>query len=530
MRLTGEQLDLGYVLRALRRKLPILIIAALTVPGVAYFLSDRQEDKYTASAKMLFRDPQFDQRLFGNFSAPILNPDRRAATDLELLSLPHVAELAARRLDMTEDQVRSAISVEALGQADIFAINAESRVPLEAARIANEYAKSFVAFRLQTDVATIRSAREELEGEIEAATEPNSPLRKSLQQLQSRLDVVGSLQTGKAEVVQPASVPESPSSPKPVRDAGFGLFFGLLLGVALAILAQIRDRRIRDVAEFEHIFHRPLLTVLARSAALERSDPALRTAAEVDREAFRMLWVSLRYFTATRNIRSVLITSPDRDDGKSTVAWGLAVAAASAGTKTLLIEADLRNTTLAARHQAPTTNGLTNVLIGDIDHRDAIVSLNLPVSKKGGAARAFDVLFAGPPPPDPTDLLQSQRMIDFLRKVEDEYELVILDSPPAAIVSDTIPLMSMVRGVVVVGRVNNTMRDHAQRLRHQCDQLDVPTLGIVVNAVERTTGYGYYYRSDGGYRELGDGDANGGAERGSAPVSELNVRAAGERQ
>jgi receptor protein-tyrosine kinase len=207
-----------------------------------------------------------------------------------------------------------------------------------------------------------------------------------------------------------------------------------------------------------------------------------------------MLWVSLRYFRLSRDIRSVLITSADRGDGKSTIAWGLAVTAASAGTRTLLIEADLRNPSLASRYGAPAHNGLTNVLAGDVDLRAAVVGLALAgVRDDATSPRALDVLFAGSRPPDPADLLQSQRMAHFMRDVEEQYELVVVDTPPAPIVSDATPLIAMVRGVIVVARLGNTLRDHARRLRQQFGNLDTPILGIVVNSVAREDRYGYAY-------------------------------------
>jgi Mrp family chromosome partitioning ATPase len=105
----------------------------------------------------------------------------------------------------------------------------------------------------------------------------------------------------------------------------------------------------------------------------------------------------------------------------------------------------------------------------------------------------MDVLFAGPRPPDPSDLLQSQRMAEFLREVQAQYDLVVIDTPPAAVVSDAIPLITLVGGVVVVCRLGTTMRDHARRLRQQLDHLEAPVLGIVVNSAGEAQPYAYGY-------------------------------------
>ena len=149
------------------------------------------------------------------------------------------------------------------------------------------------------------------------------------------------------------------------------MFFGIVLGIALVLLAETLDRRLRDAAEIEQIFERPVLAALPESSALTMLDADLEGVPEA--EAFRMLWATLRYFTLSRDIRSVLITSADRDDGKSTVAWGLAAAAATAGKRVLLVEADLRNPTFANRFKLHAPTGLTNVLAGDLALADGVM-------------------------------------------------------------------------------------------------------------------------------------------------------------
>jgi len=510
MRLSSADFDVGFVLSALRRRLPLVLLCVLVVPAVAVGLSVIQKKQYTATASLLFRDPQFDQKLFGAAYVPSeTDPARQAATNLDLVSLQRVAALTAARLPgMTQGKVSSAISVSSGGQADTATIQATSRSPSFAAKLANLYAKTYIAFRRDADQATIRSAEAPLRRQI-AALPPAQrfgTLGQSLQQRLGQLEVLASLQTGGAELVQTAEVPTSPSSPKPLRNGAFGAFFGILLGIAVAMIVEARDRRLRDPAELEELFERPVLGVLPESTALTGTDATLQSIPELDREAFRMLWVNLRYFRLNRDIRSVLITSADRGDGKSTVAWGLAVMAAQAGQRTLLIEADLRKPTLAARFDAPAQHGLTSVLTGDVSLRGAAVGLSLPGAQHDSTPpRALDVLFAGRRPPDPTDLLQSGRMADFLRQVEQEYELVVIDTPPAATVSDAIPLISMVRGVIVVGRLGNTFREHARRLRQQLENLEAPTLGVVLNSVPESGRYGYVY----GYGSSAPASRNG---------------------
>jgi receptor protein-tyrosine kinase len=380
------------------------------------------------------------------------------------------------------------------GQSNLAIVRATARSPAAAERLANTYAGQYIAFRRNANRAIISSAELPLMRQINALPPGvgNASLGQSLQNRLGELRVLASLQTGNAELVQPAEIPRAPSSPKPARNGALGLFFGILLGIGLVLLAEALDRRLRDPAEVEQIFERPLLAALPESNALTDLDTDLQIVPQA--EAFRMLWANLRYFTLSRDIRSVLITSADRDEGKSTVAWGLAAAAANAGKRTLVIEADLRNPTFAARFKLHAPVGLTSVLAGDLSLADAVMCYRFPRAHDDPRPpRSMDVLFAGARPPNPSDLLQSHLMSDLLTVATDQYELVVVDTPPAAVVSDAIPLITLIDGVIVVSRLGMTLRDHAHRLRQQLAHLDSPTLGIVVNSAEEPEPYPYEY-------------------------------------
>ena len=164
-----------------------------------------------------------------------------------------------------------------------------------------------------------------------------------------------------------AAPPGGPSSPRPRRSVLLALFVALFLGVALAFLAERLDRRLRDADKVRDIFGRPVLTAIPASDELaETARPGSPVA-----EPFRMLRANLRYFNVTQEVKSVLVTSAQPGDGKSTVAWNLAWAGGAAGTRTLLIEADLRRPSLARWAQEATPRGLSGLLsqqapLGDV--------------------------------------------------------------------------------------------------------------------------------------------------------------------
>lgn len=495
MNRAAAEYNLRYALRALRRRLPLFVLCVLLVPAAAVIASALQKKQYTARASLYFRNPGFDQMVFGSsFTPPQPDPTVDQATNIGLVSLPRVAALTAAKLHTTEQQVESAVTESNSGQSNLATIQATASSPEAAATLANTYATEYVAFRRGADRAVIASAELPLEQQIAALPpdERTGSLGQSLQNRLSQLRVLAALQTGNAELVQPAEIPTAPSSPKPARNGALGLFFGVLLGIGLVFLAEVFDRRLRDAAEIEQIFERPVLSALPESGALTQVDADLDAVPEA--EAFRMLWATLRYFTLSRDIRSVLITSADRDEGKSTVAWGLASAAATAGKRVLVVEADLRNPTFAGRLGLHAPLGLISVLAGDLGLPDAVMRYRLPrADDDPRPPQSIDVLFAGARPPNPSDLLQSHLMSDLLTTATDHYELVVVDTPPAAVISDAIPLITLVDGVIVVSRLGRTLRDHAHRLRQQLEHLDAPTLGVVINSAEEAQPYPYAY-------------------------------------
>jgi polysaccharide biosynthesis transport protein len=479
------------VLRALRRRRGLIILCTIVVPLLALGLSLAQEKQYKASASLLFRDPQFAQQLFGStFTGSTGDPQRAAATNLELVSLEAVADRAASKLGgISGEDLTKRLEVVSQSQSDVVTIEAIDKNPRRAANMANLVASEYVAFRREADQEKVRSAQELVNAKLDALAPEDRAgrLGDALRERSSELDVLASLQTGNAELVQPAAIPGSPYSPRPVRNAMIGAVLGLLLGVGLALLLDRIDRRLRDPSEIEETFGRPILGSVPVSRALSR-----RSVHELPlpvSEAFRMLRANLRYFNVRREIRSVVITSSGAGEGKSTVALGLAMAAASAGTRTLLLELDLRRPTLGRKLGIEDSAGVSLALAQGLPLHSVVTQVALSAGTNAGSEQMLDVALAGQLPPNPTDLMESERMHEFIQQAESDYDLVVVDTPPTALISDAIPLVKQVSGVLVVCRLGLVTREGASRLRDQLRNLDAPLLGIVVNATRTAAGY-----------------------------------------
>ena len=500
-------MDLRHFWRILLARKGVILTCFLLAAGSALALSVSQQKKYTASASLLFRDARLDQTLFGSTYFTNEDPTRDAATNVKLVSLEVVAARTAKALHngMTPGQIQSEVQVQQQGQANVVSIQATDPNRELAGRIPNTFAEQYIAFRRDADRAKVRDAQRLVQHQLDALTPAvrRSDQGRSLQQRAEQLQILASLQTGNAELAQPASTPSSPSSPTPKRDAILGGLLGLLLGVGLAFLLERLDRRLKDPQEIASAFDRPILGAVPESRAIASLDIDPQRLAPGEAEAFRMLRANLRYFNVDREIHSVLITSSAPADGKSTVALHLAAAAASAGSKVMLMEADLRHPTLAHRLGLRSDIGLSQILASETNSVRHVVH-RVPISgrRRGDTAeRTMDILTSGPIPPNPTDLIESERMREIIRVAEREYDLVVIDTPPTSVVSDAIPLVKEVSGVIVVCRLGKTTRESAAHLRNQLENLEANTLGIVINSVGRQTGYygygyGYGYGSD----------------------------------
>ncbi len=372
-----------------------------------------------------------------------------------------------------------------------------------AAEIATVYAGEFVAFQRRLLRSRILRARRGIVAEADrlarlqelsdAEEETQADLRRRERNLREReadLTALAAVQTGNARVVQPAAVPGAPSSPKPVRNLIAGIGLGLLLGIGLAVLFHLLDRRLNNPEDIETLFESPTLGAIPRTPALSAKGGKAATLPPSARESFRMLQTQMSYFNDHQPARSVAVISAAPGDGKSTVAWNLAVAGVDAGARVLLVEADLRNPTLASRCEDAVESGLSDVLSSRSELADVVHPVPVGAhGQNGGTTNRMDVVFAGPRPTNPRQLIASRQMRELVSLAEAAYDLVVIDTPPTSIVSDAIPIIRSVGGVLVVTRLRKSTRSEVAHLHEQLRNLDAPTLGIVINGVESSDGY-----------------------------------------
>jgi capsular exopolysaccharide synthesis family protein len=495
---TPQAFDFRQAIAALRRRAGLIVLCVIVAGGSALAFSLLAEDEYSATASLLFRDPGFGQ-ILGSEGAPATqDPEREAATNARLVSLDVIGDRTARsfngKLDSAE--VDDKVSVEPEGQSDLMSVTATDADPKFAARLATEFAENYVEFRQEAEQSKLIDARQSLEEDFAGLTpaEQETPQGRTLQEQITRFRTLGALQTGGVELVQPARVPEEPSSPKLIRNTVGGALLGLIVGLCLALFLERLSRRLERPADLEESFSLPILATVPNSKAIARGIAVNGRGSEElmlyelppsEQESFRMLRTRLRYFNTEREIRSVVVTSASMGEGKSTVALNLALAAASTGSPTVLVEADLHDPHVAVRHGLSPTPGLSEVLTEQASLEEATNRIPVVSRVNGGSSdeHALDVIVGGERSPSPIELVESTQMQELVEKLTSRYELVVIDAPAATETADVLPLMKLVSGVIVVGQLGMTTREEAVHLREQFEKTNAPVLGVVANRV-----------------------------------------------
>lgn len=394
-----------------------------------------------------------------------------AALVLSLLEQPRYEATASFVVEPGDGEVSPAEVIELASADRVAARTADSVGVVDAAFVSDNVS---VSQDEGSDVFTVRAtATGDAEGPTLAA-DVATDFTEEFVDYTKRLDAFD----GRAEVVSTAEPPDEPVSPRSVRNTLLGALAGLLIGIVVAFAWERLDHRVRAARELDRILGVPLLARIPKSGALEL-DPRLRELPAADAEHFQMARVSLRYLDLDRELRTVLVTSPDAGDGKTTVCFCLAAVAAISGERVLVIEADMRRPGLAALAE-PSPAGLSGVLEGRASADDERISVEVSV----GAEREIgvvDMLLAGPAPANPTRLLESATMAELLDEASEAYDLVLIDTPPASFLPDAVPLVGHVDGVVIVSGLGRDNWDQVEELRDHLRDLDAPVIGVIAN-------------------------------------------------
>jgi len=441
-----EESDLSIIAQAIRRRIWVVALCfAVAVIG-AIILTARADKEYAATSALLLQP------------SSAFEPQRVVETNLQLTELPDLAVKTARQIPgMSPEAVSEAIATSQEGESNIIEIEATMPDPDDAAAVANAFAEQFLELR-QGNAG----------GEF--ATE--------------------------VQFVKRAQPDDNPVSPKPLRNIAFGALIGLVLGVGLALLLEQLDRRVKRQDDLSEVTGLPLLATVPRRKAYDAEHLGGGSLSPAEAEIFLMLRANLRYFNRRKDIRSVVVTSAKPSEGKTLVSLGLTLGAALSGERALLIEADMRAPSLYRPLRLDPSGGLSTLLSDpQAELADLVVSVPAQRLADVGGETTFDVLPAGPVPPNPTQLVESARMRAVLGRATEDYDFVVVDTPPLLVVADAIPLVSSVSGVLAVSGLGVSTRGSANELADHLERMEADVLGLVANFTgsgdRSLEGYGY---------------------------------------
>ncbi|MEP9415090.1 polysaccharide biosynthesis tyrosine autokinase [Gordonia sp. VNQ95] len=288
-------------------------------------------------------------------------------------------------------------------------------------------------------------------------------------------------------IVSPASPSSDPVSPKVVRNVLVAIVAGAIVGLACVVVRDRLDSSVRTAKDIAEVCTCP---VLAEVPVAERAEPG--NIADFSRggmgpaEAYRKLRANLGFVNVDSPPRSVLVTSTHAGDGKTTTAINLAIALAESGQRVVLVDADLRKPTVSSRLSINGTVGVSSYLRNDAPLSDLL---------QPSVLENLSVLASGERPPNPSELLGSDRAQELVSSLEELFDFVVIDMSPTLPVSDAAVMAQWVDGVVFVVRDGSTKKADLSAALLEVSASHTPVVGVVLNAVSFAgRGYTYDYR------------------------------------
>lgn len=412
---------------------------------------------------------------------------------------------------------------------NVVSISATSTVAPLAAAAANAYAQAFVQWRKERQkeliakaIAVVQDQMSRYPGEAQQSAD-----FLILQQRLRDLQILAGTATGNYRVLVPAQEPAAPFEPRPLRSAALGLGVGLFAGIGLAFLLEQFDTRLRHQEEVTRILRQPILgrvpripkRLLGESALVALRHPDGRAA-----EAFRIIRTNLDFMGVDTDVRSLLVTSCVQGEGKSVSVANLAVTMGLAGKKVVVVDGDLRRPRLHSYFGVENAVGVSTVVAGKTPLAKALEPVEL-APHEGAASDDFTewahsadarsrlyVLPSGPLPPNPGEIVNSQRFGQMIAALEKEADLVLVDSPALLAVGDTAALAAKVDGLVFLVDMHVVRRPQLLQAVEQLAKLPVKQMGLIVRTDGMGGGrYGYYGAPYGYYEYSGrDGRGRGG--------------------
>ncbi|MBI1877584.1 MAG: polysaccharide biosynthesis tyrosine autokinase [Chloroflexi bacterium] len=499
----------------------LLILAIAVGAMIGYWVSQQQPRVYRASATIMVGQ---------SIQATML--DSREIQTSEQLALTY-ANIARRQpvlqgvvdrlsLDDTWQRLKSRVKVAPVEGTQLLEITVEADSPEEAQVTTDEVAHQLILLsptalkdqEKDENQRFVRQRLEDLQARIEAgqvrreeleAAMTGSLSAEQVQELQAEINTLENLianwennftqlltivdsekSPNYLAVVEPAQADFEPVRPHVSLNTLLAGVVGLFLALGFILLMEYLDNTLKSVDDLSQSLGLTVLGAVGRIDGKQYQDKVIASQDPFSpvSEAYRMIRSNIQFMSVDRPAKIIMVTSPTPGEGKSTTAANLGVVMAQAGLKTIIIDADLRRPTQHQIFQVPNLNGLTDLLCSpELEIKGHLKKTNVP---------NLHLVTCGVLPPNPSELLGSQRMGQLLVSLNELADVVIFDSPPAVAVADAAVLSNRVDGVVLVTQAGKTRREVARQAILNLQQAGANIFGGILNRVSKKGG-GYYY-------------------------------------
>lgn len=301
--------------------------------------------------------------------------------------------------------------------------------------------------------------------------------------------ITSNIRTTNVRVLDRAVPPTRPFEPRKMMNMAFAIFFGVFGGLAMAVFMDYLDNTIKTSDDIERYVKIPYLSSVpvfqAHASGDMLYDEMLVSYSMPDSlaaEAYRGLRTSILFSSPEEN-KTLLFTSSNQSEGKSTTSANMAVAMAQNGARTLLIDVDFRRPVIHKVFKASQETGFSNLLVGAAELDDIIIHTDIP---------NMDVIPCGHIPPNPTELLGSESMKVYLNLLRDRYDKIIFDSSPVMSTADPVVLSTLVDEVVLVVKAGKSARDMVLNSVKKIQHVKANLIGAVLNGMAEGGSYYYY--------------------------------------
>lgn len=440
-----EKFELIHFLRVIKERRFIIMLGTIAFLLFAKVTTDRMPPKYESSVKIMISQGQVsspDEAVDASYQALLIS-ERLVMTLSEVLTSRTLAERVIKKLDLptVPEDIQERTSAVVVPDTQIIELTVADANAHLAQKLANAYAAEFT--KMATEVT------------------PASALIN-------------------VRVVDNAALPREPVSPKPLLNLMVASLAGLLLSTGFAFLLGMLDVTVKETEEMESLLGLPSV---GRVPNVKK--PLLfGNHDSVVAEAYRSIRTNLQYMNFDQSIKTLLVSSPSVGEGKTTVVSNLAVVFAKAGHNVLVIDADLRNPRLSKLYGKADGDGLSNILIGAVEARRVIQDTDV---------NGLHIVTSGPIPPNPADLLSSERMDNLLSLVEESFDVIIIDCPPVLALADTPILASKASAILLVSSFRRTRKSEMAAAKATLNKIGARIAGFVLNGVEINTETKHYH-------------------------------------